>query len=107
MKHTVDSSTTSKACPKITSRGRRASGVASGSIPTAITPSTPGRYGNGGSAQSKFESKKKSVTFIKACYNLGSARTISANERETDMHTHVKETQFAARIVSDPRWTKI
>src|SRR5204863_4816297 len=52
MKHTVDSSTTSEACPKSTSRGRRASGVASGSIPTAITPSTPGRYGNGGSGQS-------------------------------------------------------
>src|SRR3989440_12053162 len=56
---------------------------------------------------SQFESKKKSVAFIKACYNLGSARTISVNERETDMRTHVKETQLAARIVSDPRWAKI
>src|SRR6266704_123896 len=49
MKRTADSSTTSGACPKSTSHGRRASGIASGSIHTAITPSTPRRYGNGGS----------------------------------------------------------
>src|SRR5438128_2044568 len=52
MKRTADSSTTSEACPKSTSRGRRASGIASGSIPTAITRSTPRRYDNGGSGQS-------------------------------------------------------
>src|SRR2546421_3933460 len=52
MKRTADSSTTSEACPKSTSGGRRASGIASGSIHTAITRSTPRRYGNGGSGQS-------------------------------------------------------
>src|SRR5438874_2456381 len=52
MKRTADSSTTSEACPKSTSRRRRASGIAYGSIPTAITPSTPRRYGHGGSGQS-------------------------------------------------------
>src|SRR6266568_2959612 len=52
MKRTADSSTTFEACPKSTSHGRRASGIASGSIPTAITRSTPRRYGNGGSGQS-------------------------------------------------------
>src|SRR2546430_17702737 len=46
---TAGSSTTYKACPKSSSRGRHASGIASGSIPTAITPSTPRQYGNGGS----------------------------------------------------------
>src|SRR5215470_6770820 len=49
MKRTASSSTTCKACPKNTSRGRRASSIVCGSIPTAITPCTPGRYGNGGS----------------------------------------------------------
>src|SRR5258706_3953307 len=52
MKHTADSSTTSAVYPKSTSRGRRASGIACGSIPTAIPPSTPGQYGNGASSWS-------------------------------------------------------
>src|SRR6266700_7519594 len=52
MKRTAASSTTFEACPKSTSHGRRASGIASGSIHTAITRSTPRRYGNGGSGQS-------------------------------------------------------
>src|ERR1700687_4518917 len=59
MKRTADSSTTSEACPKSTSHGRRASGIASGSIHTAITPSTPRRYGNGGSGQSNKGSKER------------------------------------------------
>ncbi len=59
MKRTVDSSTTSEACPKSTSHGRRASGIASGLIHTAITPSTPRRYRNGGSGQSNKGSKER------------------------------------------------
>jgi hypothetical protein len=59
MKRTADSSTTSEAYPKSTSHGRRASGIAFGSIHTAITPSTPRRYGNGGSCQSNKGSKER------------------------------------------------
>src|SRR5262245_12235040 len=51
-KPTANSSTTSKACPKRNSHGRRVSGIAYGLIHTAITPSTPRRYANGGSGQS-------------------------------------------------------
>src|SRR5436309_11171369 len=61
MKRTADSSTTSEACPKSTSHGRRASGIASGSIHTAITPSTPRRYGNGGSDQPNKGSKERKI----------------------------------------------
>jgi hypothetical protein len=39
---TVGSSTTSKVCPKSTSRGRRSSAIVWGSIPTAITPCMKG-----------------------------------------------------------------
>src|SRR6266498_3613143 len=52
MKSTANSLRISRACPKSNSRGKRASGIAYGSIPTAITPSTPRRYGTGGSGQS-------------------------------------------------------
>src|SRR5260221_3534051 len=62
MKRTADSSTTSEACPKSTSHGRRASGIASGSIHTAIIPSTPRQYGNGGSGQSNKGSKERKTS---------------------------------------------
>src|SRR6266511_3560044 len=52
MKSTANSLRISRACPKSNSRGKRASGIAYGSIPTAITPSTPRRYGTGGNGQS-------------------------------------------------------
>src|SRR5205809_5131967 len=48
MRRTTVSSTTSKACPKSNLRGRRASGIVYGSIHTAITQYTQGRYENGG-----------------------------------------------------------
>src|SRR6266705_4009880 len=100
MKRTADSSTTSEVCPKSTSHRRRASDIASGSIHTAITPSTPRQYGNGGSGQSNKGSKERKTwasryqlcclsTFVgeePLCCNEGCSRhcvdkiTINANE---------------------------